>query len=61
MLFNKGKNKMNYLTQKQKYQITYMAKEGLLIRLFEGNGNELNWKILDSRNKGIGIIEIKEL
>lgn len=52
---------MNYLTEKQKYQITYMTKEGLLTKLFEGNGKELNWKILDSRKRGIGIIEIKEI
>lgn len=50
---------MNYLTQKQKYQITYMTKEGLFTKLFEGNGNELNWEILDSQKKGIDIIEIR--
>jgi len=52
---------MIYLTEKQKYQITYMTKDGLLTKLFVGSGNDLNWEILDSRNKGIGIVEIREI
>jgi len=51
----------DYLKKEVEYQIIYMTKEGLLTKLFEGNGNELNWEILDCRNKGIGIVEIREI
>lgn len=51
----------DYLKKEAEYQITYMTKEGLLTKLFEGDGNELNLKILDCRNKGVGIVEIREL